>query len=521
MHRYPLVAHFFCLWICISITSSGQELPDIRTVAADLSVPELQSGPPAAGVRVQATLPAWQETGVYHVLHLPTNWDARGDRLPVLVEWAGNGGYSNAYGDTCDGRPEGCKLGYGLSAGRDYIWLCLPYVNAAGDALALKWWGDAPNYDPQPTLAYCRTAIDLVCREYHGDPAKVVLCGFSRGAIACNYLGLHDEPTADLWCGFLAYSHYDGVRNWPFPDSDRAAARARLQRLAQRPQLICSEGNGTAATREYLNSPELSGLVDMHKMTFVDTGFRNHNDAWILRPSAAREVARRWVRETVGNIPRVPAELLDLTAWKLTLPYDTQRAGSPDEVRQPELSTFADPNCFYLSSAADAVIFRATCGGPTTDNSTYPRSELRQMAPNGQRQVAWDTQDPVRHSLQIEQAILALPAKKPHVVCVQIHDADDDVLMIRLEKKKLFVERPGEDDVLLDSNYNLGERYHLRIEAGQGRVRLWYNQQLKLDWSVARGGCYFKVGCYTQSNVQRGDAPEAYGEVALYSLQLE
>ncbi len=268
----------------IWLTSMGlfaAELPDISSVPADLVVPALSEGSPAAGKRVKQGL---------HVLYLPADWKV-GMKWPVIVELAGNGGYTNKYGDVSTGRPEGSNLGYGLTAGRGFIWLCAPYLNAKSDEVAIKWWGDAPSYDPQPTLKYLRDTVRSVCRDFGGDESKVVLCGFSRGAIACNYLGLHDDETAKLWCGFLAYSHYDGVKQWPYPGSDREAALARLKRLGNRPQFICGEGSNAQETEAYLR-PLLPGA----DFTFLSTGFRNHNDAWTLRPSPAREKAREWLR---------------------------------------------------------------------------------------------------------------------------------------------------------------------------------------------------------------------------------
>ena len=126
---------------------------------------------------------------------------------------------------------------------------------------------------------------------------RVVLAGFSRGAIACNYIGLHDDQIAKLWCGFVPYSHYDGVRKWSFAKSDRAAAKVRLARLGERPQFVLHEGDGASATEKYLRE---SG-IDIGKIEFMSTGFRNHNDAWILRPSKAREALRKWLREVVAE----------------------------------------------------------------------------------------------------------------------------------------------------------------------------------------------------------------------------
>jgi hypothetical protein len=262
------------------------DLPDIRTVPPDLEVPALSEGKPAAGKRVRVGL---------SVLYLPTDWQA-GAKMPVIVELAGNGGYTNKFGDVSTGLPEGSNLGYGLSAGRGFIWLCVPYLNAKGDEIAIKWWGDAPTYDPQPTLKNLRETVRAVCRDYGGDEAKVVLCGFSRGAIACNYLGLYDDETARLWCGFLAYSHYDGVKKWPYPHSDRESALVRLKRLGNRPQFICGEGANAQETEAYLRP-----LMPKADLTFLGTGFRNHNDEWTLRPSPVREKAREWLGRVTSS----------------------------------------------------------------------------------------------------------------------------------------------------------------------------------------------------------------------------
>lgn len=280
IHRLTLI--FACL---AAACLHAAELPDIRSVPADLEVPALSEGQPAPGKRVKQGL---------HVLYLPTDWKP-GVKMPVIVELAGNGNYSNKFGDVSKGIPEGSNLGYGLSGGKGFIWLCSPYLNGAGDAVAITWWGDKPTYDPQPTLKYLRGAVANVCKEHGGDASKVVLCGFSRGAIACNYLGLYDDETARLWCGFLSYSHYDGVKPWPYPNSDRASALVRLKRLAGRPQFICGENTNAQETEKYLRP-----LLPEADLTFMSTGFRNHNDAWTLRPSPARDKARAWLSKVVG-----------------------------------------------------------------------------------------------------------------------------------------------------------------------------------------------------------------------------
>lgn len=279
--------------VAVALPAAGQA-PDIASVPADLSVPVAEQAAPAAGKRVFYRLPGDPESVPALVLYLPTDW-VPGKRFPVLCEYAGNGHYRNAYGDISTGRPEDSQLGYGLSGGRGFIWVCLPFLNDAGDALALTWWGDPPTHRPDATVAYAKRAVPAICAAFSGDPERVILCGFSRGAIACNAIGLHDDAIAKLWRGFVCYSHYDGVRSWPFAGSDRASALTRLRRLGSRPQFLCQEGAPSAgvgldATRAYLKDSGIAG-----DFTFAGTGFRNHNDAWLLRPSPTRDAAREWL----------------------------------------------------------------------------------------------------------------------------------------------------------------------------------------------------------------------------------
>lgn len=213
-----------------------------------------------------------------------------------------------------------------------------------------------------------------------------------------------------------------------------------------------------------------------------------------------------------------PSQVLDLSGWKLTVPENTSHPGNPDERSGKDLVKYEDSRYFRVASEGQGVLFRAPCGGVATKGSQYPRCELREMKPGGAKKANWGTADGQRHTMITSLAILKTPAVKKHVVCAQIHDAEDDLMMIRLEGKKLFVERNDLADVRLDSNYELGTRFSVKIEAEGGHVKVWYNDQLKMDWVVSQQGCYFKAGCYTQSNLKKGDAATAAGEVVIYGL---
>ena len=221
-----------------------------------------------------------------------------------------------------------------------------------------------------------------------------------------------------------------------------------------------------------------------------------------------------------GVAAEPPSKLIDLSCWKLTVPYDTERKGKPDEIVQPELDNFQDANCFTTAKSKDAVVFRARCDGLPTGNSEYPRSELREMKPDGKSEASWGTADGMNHCLAAVLAITQTPAVRKHVVCTQIHGARNDVMTVRLEGNRLLIERDKSEDIELDPDYKLGTKFNLRIQAGGGRIKVWYNDSLKMDWQAERTGCYFRAGCYTQSNTKKGDRPDSYGEVVIYKLQV-
>ena len=266
--------------------------PDLSSVPPDLSSPAMESGAPAAGRRVKQTTPGYEGTAVHHALYLPRDWKP-GRLFPVIVEYAGNGGYKNAFGDVSNGTVDGSNLGYGLTGGEGFLWVCLPYIKGSGASRenAATWWGDVAE-----TTQYCRKSVAWICETYGGDPKKVVLAGFSRGAIGCNYLGLHDDQIAPLWRAFFTCSHYDGERTtWGYADADRASALARLQRLKGRPQFISMEVS-VDAIRKYLEGTGIAA-----PFTFQAIRFRNHSDQWVLRDIPERKAAREWLRKVLAD----------------------------------------------------------------------------------------------------------------------------------------------------------------------------------------------------------------------------
>ena len=285
------------LLLLISATALG---------AADIALPPLTKQGPQPGKRATVITPEYAGTKVRHLIALPDDWtpdwEARGKSWPVIAEYTGN--YFPTSGST--GEVEGAALGYGLARGKS-IWVVLPYVAKDHLKNEITWWGDI-----DATVGYAKRNIPRICAEFGGDPKKVVLCGFSRGAIGVSFLGLHDDEIAKLWCGLWAHDHFDGVTAWTAPWGAplaryREEAAVRLRRLQGRPVLISQAypGNQTRDFVEPLAAKNVDYLtIDMGALygKFPNDAVKHpHNDRWPLRDCAPTGVARAWFERVTAT----------------------------------------------------------------------------------------------------------------------------------------------------------------------------------------------------------------------------
>jgi hypothetical protein len=217
---------------------------------------------------------------------------------------------------------------------------------------------------------------------------------------------------------------------------------------------------------------------------------------------------------------RYPAQVLDLTNWKLTLP--TGEEEDPAEITRPELDTFSARPWFRVTKNCDAVQFRAAVDGVTTGGSSYPRAELREMTDNGSDEASWNATEGT-HILVVTEAFMALPDDKPHVVGAQIHDGDDDVTVFRLEGSKLYITSP---DVthhhLVTDDYELGTEFEAKFVVADGEIDAYYNGEFQTTIAHDKDGNYFKAGAYTQANCGNSDPCESdnYGEVHISDIEV-
>jgi predicted esterase len=247
--------------------------------------PPMTEGDPAPGKFVKQVAEEYRGTDVFHTLYLPVDWRAGGE-YPVIVEYAPNR-WAPA---KATGRVEDCRLGFYLSGGRGFLWVVMPYVDSRKKENQVWWWGDE-----DATVRYCVANLRRICEQYGGDPNAVFLTGFSRGAIACGYLGLRDETMADIWLAFLPHSHMDGGRFTP------NGARERLARARGRPTFVTYGSNDDGKNE----SPKGAAILRELKFPVVEREIAGleHTDLWIEKDSPTRREMREWIADVLKNRP--------------------------------------------------------------------------------------------------------------------------------------------------------------------------------------------------------------------------
>lgn len=203
-----------------------------------------------------------------------------------------------------------------------------------------------------------------------------------------------------------------------------------------------------------------------------------------------------------------PSQVLDLRFWKINLPTRNR------QVTQPRLKDFHD-DAFRV---VEAVQFTAWCGGQPQPGSKYPRSELREMNRDGSA-ASWSPASGT-HLMELTQRVTHLPVVKPQLVCGQIHNQSDYLILVELDDHLLYVRYRDAVAGVLDDNYQLGTFFDMQIRASRGYADVFYNGVHKVHHRLDATGCYFKAGCYVQSNTSTGDSPSAFGQVEISRLAL-
>jgi hypothetical protein len=121
-----------------------------------------------------------------------------------------------------------------------------------------------------------------VCTKFGGDQANLILTGFSRGAIACGYIGLRNDRIAALWKGMHACQHFDGS-GWGGATITGAIERAR-------------RFQGEAVFHTDNPEEKVQPVMDAMsaRFTFVKSGLGSHSTAMFLDERPSTQQLRQW-----------------------------------------------------------------------------------------------------------------------------------------------------------------------------------------------------------------------------------
>ncbi|MEI8364783.1 MAG: hypothetical protein WCF65_00025 [Parachlamydiaceae bacterium] len=259
---------YIAVMLCFSLASHV----DIGALA----VPAVEEGLPEAGKRVRVYLSRYP--GAYYVLFLPYNFTGT-SMLPLIFESPGN-----FFEESLCGLPEGACLGYGLTRGMDYIWVSVPFVDDNGLILE-KYWGE----NPLSTVNFWLAVLADLNMKFRVDRGKVVLAGFSRGAVSTIYIGNYNSIISSKWSAYFAHAHFDGCCQTVLGNTNE-----RIKRIKDNKVLITVGGDDPA---KQCSKEAYEKLIEKgYSATYLEIPNLGHSPAWILEESEAADEARSWLK---------------------------------------------------------------------------------------------------------------------------------------------------------------------------------------------------------------------------------
>lgn len=257
------------------------DAPEWKRPLGRIDVPTVEDSAPAPGKRVRYRPSGEEKSSIYSVLNLPEDWQP-GRKYPMIVEFPGNIFFTPFCYST--GLPDQCVIGYGMTQGKGAICLGMPFVNRAIGKVVENGWGHADD-----TTDYVLRTVAEVCEKFGGDRGNIVLTGFSRGAIACGYIGLRNDEIASLWKGFHACQHYDGG-GW-----NGATLQGAFKRAARfKGQSVFQTDNSRDPYQSVMEAMQT-------KVTWAQSGLGAHSTAMFLDDRPSTRQLREWFWQLVGK----------------------------------------------------------------------------------------------------------------------------------------------------------------------------------------------------------------------------
>jgi hypothetical protein len=233
-----------------------------------------------------------------------------------------------------------------------------------------------------------------------------------------------------------------------------------------------------------------------------------------------------------GEVYKPPGTVFNLTNWKITVPYDGPDGDvNADEITQPALNTYVDPQYFYLDPS-NQMVLNAPVNGDVTSGSTGVRAELREM--DGAVESAWDKRTASRQltvsGYYDPTNITGGSAPKKVMIVGQYHETggtpsiyltvDYDAVPSRL---RVFKDGPGVGNLV--TGFVPTDRLSFRLETTGGNVNIYgsIGDETTLPASpqftypatsfVEPDNTYAKAGAYNKTDTGTGSTGEAIAKI--------
>jgi hypothetical protein len=215
-------------------------------------------------------------------------------------------------------------------------------------------------------------------------------------------------------------------------------------------------------------------------------------------------------RAPVRDAAVPPGKTFDLSIWELQEPVGD--AGAPNTIGSAALQAGYEDAYFFTDPTDGAMTFWDPENGVTTANSSYPRSELRELNTDGSP-ANWSLAG--THALAASVAVTAVP---DHVCVGQIHlgsALDAGLAASTKPLLELYVYANGDIDVGIENdptggqtshfitNVPLGTRFDYAVQiTGAAAVSVTIDgatSSYPLPAAFTGYGQYFKAGDYDQT----------------------
>jgi len=229
-----------------------------------------------------------------------------------------------------------------------------------------------------------------------------------------------------------------------------------------------------------------------------------------------------------NNVP--PSQNFDFSHWKITLPILNDAGTGAKEIQVPEMMAGYTSEYFYTDTDG-AMTFWCPTIGATTSNTSYSRSELREMLDPADNKVNWTWEG--THILNLSEAVTRVPSTGKTIVA-QIHgiypdgsNANPLIKMLYDDTKKAVIAQfkngtssTAQDELYYFNNIGLNQIFETQIKVVNGVIYVTLNGEtasydfVKADPTWKDLKFYYKAGNYCQDK----DGENEGAIVKIYSL---